>query len=428
MFLMLSDIHFDPYSDPVIMEQLGAKPTAACRVPTPTAFSKFGSDSNYPLLKSTLDHVVATAAANHIHYDYVIATGDFLAHKFDARFEQCVGGGADAHGKFAANTLRFVDGMIAKALPGVPVFAALGNNDSDRGDYAAPSPAFLKGAAGSRSLGWRNLPAELRAAATASFEKAGYYSLPNPAVANHELIVINSNLWAAHNSQACSDSDPDPGGQFRWLAGVLERIDRAHGRASLIMHILPGIDAIKSSAGAPREFWTQACTQKLISELSSFPGVVRGMYAGHIHRDDFRLLPGADGQPLCAIHIIPAVSPVYLDNPAVEIGWYDKANGDLKDFATLVLNLGGTKPAWETEYVFTRAYGRGSPDLATLAELSKAIRVGNPSSGVGKQYASFYGAGVSIFLTPSNWLSYACAQTEITSSSYDRCRSAGATP
>ena len=144
MFLMLSDIHFDPYADPAIMEQLGAKPMAACQTPASGAFSKFGSDTNYPLLKSTLDHVVATAAENHIHYDYVIVTGDFLAHNFDTRYRQCVGGGDDAYRKFAGDTISFVDGMIAKALPGVPVFAALGNNDSDRGDYAEPSAAFLQ--------------------------------------------------------------------------------------------------------------------------------------------------------------------------------------------------------------------------------------------------------------------------------------------
>ena len=81
-------------------------------------------------------------AENHFHYDYVIVTGDFLAHNFDARYRQCVGGGDEAYRKFASDTISFVDGMIAKALPGVPVFAALGNNDSDQGDYAEPSEVF----------------------------------------------------------------------------------------------------------------------------------------------------------------------------------------------------------------------------------------------------------------------------------------------
>ena len=80
----------------------------------------------------------------------------------------------------------------------------------------------------------------------------------------------------------------------------------------------------------------------------------------------------------CAIHIVPAVSPVYLNNPAVEIGWYDKSNGELRDYAPLYLDLGNPKPAWATEYIFTRAYGRPRPNLAALEELSRAIHEGNP--------------------------------------------------
>jgi hypothetical protein len=424
MFLMLSDIHFDPYADPTIIEQLGAKPTEACQTPGSSAFSKFGSDTNYPLLKSTLDHVVAVAAKNHIHYDYVIVTGDFLAHSFDGRYRQCVDGGDEAYQKFASDTISFVDGMIAKALPGVPVFAALGNNDSDRGDYAEPSAAFLRSVGQDWSHAWGNVPAAARAMALASFARAGNYALPHPSAPNDELIILNSNLWVARNPQACSETNPDPGGQFQWLEEVLSRVKRAGGTATLIMHVLPGIDAMKSSVGAPRAFWTEACTQKLIAQLTAFRGVVREMYAGHIHRDDFRLFPDREGKPLFAIHIVPAVSPVYFDNPAAEIGWYDKNNGALRDYATLYLDLGSPKPAWATEYIFTRAYGRPRPDLVALEELSREIRAGNPIFGVGNRYARYYGAGVGLFLTPVNWSNFSCAQTEITLSGFVQCKRA----
>ena len=123
----------------------------------------------------------------------------------------------------------------------------------------------------------------------------------------------------------------------------------------------------------------------------------------------------------CAIHIVPAVSPVYFNNPAVEIGWYDKSNGELRDYAPLYLDLGNPKPTWATEYIFTQAYGRPRPNLAALEELSREIHEGNPNSGVGKQYANYYGAGVSLFLTPDNWLNYSCAQTEITLSHFAQC-------
>ena len=221
-------------------------------------------------------------AENHFHYDYVIVTGDFLAHNFDARYRQCVGGGDEAYQKFASDTIGFVDGMIAKALPGVPVFAALGNNDSDKGDYAEPSEVFLQSVGQDWSRAWGNLPAAARATALASFERAGNYALPHPTVPNNELVILNSNLWAARNTRACSETDPDPGGQFQWLEEVLGRVKRAGGTATLIMHVLPGIDAMKSSMGAPQSLLDRALHGKVDRRINRFPRSgardVRGPY------------------------------------------------------------------------------------------------------------------------------------------------------
>lgn len=426
MFLMLSDIHFDPYSDREVMEKLGANPKEGCPASGSASVPKFGSDTSYSLLKSALDHVVATAAENHTHYDYVIVTGDFLAHNFDVHYRQCVGGGSDAYQKFTTDTIRFVDSMISKALPGVPVFAALGNNDSDKGDYAEPSNSFLQNVGRDWDRMWGRLPAEARAAASASFERAGNYAVPDPTAPHHEFVILNSNRWVARNAQACGETDPDPGGQFQWLGDVLGKIKLAGGSATLVMHVLPGIDALRSSMGQPQSLWTERCTEHFVAELTDFRGVVQEIYAGHIHRDDFRILPDREGKALLPIHVVPSISPVYFNNPAVEIGWYDKNNGELRDYATLYLDLTKPNPAWTTEYVFSRAYGRPRPDLATLRELSVAIHEGNPTSGVGEKWAHYYTVGTGPFLTPDNWTNFSCAQTEITLSYFALCKRAAA--
>ncbi|MGO8792325.1 MAG: metallophosphoesterase [Terriglobia bacterium] len=428
MFLMLSDIHFDPYADPAIVRELGAIPKDGCATPASSTYSKFGSDTNYPLLKSALDGVAATAAENRIHYDYAIVTGDFLAHGFDGRYRQCVGGGDEAYRKFARDTVSFVDRMIAKALPGVPVFAALGNNDSDRGDYERPTSFFLQSVGRDWSTEWGSVSASTREMALASFERAGNYAVPDPGAPKHEFVILNSNLWAARNAQACSESDPDPGGQFRWLQDALGRIKHAGGTATLIMHILPGIDALRSSMGQPQSLWTDRCTEKFIAELTEFGGVVEQVYAGHIHRDDFRLLPDREGRPLLPIHVVPSVSPVYFNNPAVEIGWYDKGDGDLRDYAPLYLDLADANPTWTTEYIFSRAYARPRPNIDALKQLTLAIHQGSPGAGVGEQYANHYGAGVRIFLTPDTWSNYSCAQTEIAPTRFAQCKRAAANP
>jgi hypothetical protein len=255
----------------------------------------------------------------------------------------------------------------------------------------------------------------------ASFTRAGNYAVPNPSVPKNELIILNSNLWVASNSKACSDADPDPGGQFQWLGGVLASVKRERRTATLILHVLPGINVMNSSADHPQLFWTDRCTKKLVETLTDFRGVVGGIYA-----DDFRIFPDRGGKPLVPIHIVPAVSPVYINNPAVEIGWYDKSSGELRDYAAQYLDLSNPRPTWATEYIFTRAYGLPRPNLAALVELSREIHAGKYQSGLGKRYADSYAAGIDPFLTPNNWLILSCAQTEITASGFVQCTRAGA--
>jgi 3',5'-cyclic AMP phosphodiesterase CpdA len=420
---MLSDIHFNPFADRMIAEKLGAKLNPGCEQPDP-ALAPMGSDTNYALLRSMLEGVTRAAAQNHLRYDYVIITGDFLAHSFDSLYQQCVGGGNEAYEKFASDTVNFVDGMIAKALPGVPVLAALGNNDTDRGDYQVPSRAFLESVGREWSHGWGKLPEAARQKALAAFARAGDFSAPDPAVANHEFVSLNTSFWSARGAEACGGTDLDPGGQFQWLGEVLRSAQQAGTTATLIMHIPPGIDAMRSLTGGTRTMWTDRCTGEFVAKLTQFRGVVREIYAGHIHRDDFRIVPDQDGRPLTAVHIVPSVSPVYFNNPAVEIGWYDKQSGELKDYATLYLDLSQPRAAWATEYVFSQAYARSQFSLAALEELARALHRGSPDSGVGEKYANYYAVGIRLLVTKENWATYSCAQTEINPSRFNLCRQA----
>jgi hypothetical protein len=423
-FLMLSDIHFNPFTDPGIVEQLGAKPLPECQTASPNLFSRLGSDTNYPLLKSTLENVAATAAARHIHFDYIVLTGDLLAHQFDGAYHQCVNGDAAAYTRFTVETMKLVDREISKALPRVPVFQTLGNNDSDGGDYAQPSAQFLRDVGRDWGGEWGAISAEVRDAALQEFTRAGYYAVPNPNVQNNEFIVLNSNVWVARNTSACSAGDPDPGGEFAWMDEVLSGLQRDRRTATLVMHVLPGIDALRSSVGAPQPLWTPACIQKFIGTMTHYRAVVCQIYAGHIHRDDFRILPDREGQPLVPIHVAPSVSPVYFNNPGVQVGWYDKSTGDLEDYATLYLDLGNSKTEWAEEYDFAQAYGVARPDLATLVKLGHAIHDGNPDSGVGQEYAKFYNVGVGLFLTSKNWRNYTCTQTAFTPVLFAECKNA----
>jgi sphingomyelin phosphodiesterase acid-like 3 len=139
--LLVSDIHFDPLADSAIVKQLIAAPASQWESIFATSaqggYAHAPSDANYPLLKSALS---AAAAQNPI--DFVIASGDYLRHDFQSAFIKA-GGSPSDFPTFATKTAVFVVNTIQATL-GVPVYLALGNDDSPCVDYGlVPGSPFL---------------------------------------------------------------------------------------------------------------------------------------------------------------------------------------------------------------------------------------------------------------------------------------------
>ncbi len=87
MFLIVTDIHFDPFADPALIEQLVAAEADAWpgifESAGPQGFAQYGSDANYPLMMSALDE----AAKLLPQPDFVLYAGDYLVHQFETKFE-----------------------------------------------------------------------------------------------------------------------------------------------------------------------------------------------------------------------------------------------------------------------------------------------------------------------------------------------------
>ena len=401
--LLLSDIHFDPFADPAIACRLASSPvenwTAILQSPANTKFPPYGSDTTYPLFVSTL------ASAKQRKYDHVIVTGDFLRHNFQQAFQQAMAGckGQDYSG-FVIKTMRFVNLRIREAFPTLPVINVLGNNDSTCGDYEI-SPDDPHGDASLLAA----LAKEWRVSGE-SFRIGGYYSIPSPVVPRQEFVVLNDIFWSAKYKDACGPQQSDPGGgEMSWLAWTLFRLQSEKKTAVLIMHIPPGIDAYSSSQVACPSpavtFWNPAYGDQFMALLQKYPGVVTGAFAGHTHMDDFRVFAGV------GMHIIPAVTPDFGNNPAFQVG-------SASDFTTVYF----AKQLWQPEYTFSKAYGFpfSEANLQTLAgQISSDPKVRGVFSG-------FYAVSATPSpITAQNWKFYSCAQTEMGAAGYNRCACSG---
>ena len=154
--LFVSDIHFDPFHDPARVRQLVAAPVSQwgsilSRPPSPnqpqafttlqqTCFAR-GIDTPDPLLRSSL----RAMRARQPDAKFMLVSGDLIAHDFTCRYKTLFPHATPAeYQSFVEKTIRYVVGQLRAAFPRIPIYVALGNNDSGCGDYRLdPGNDFL---------------------------------------------------------------------------------------------------------------------------------------------------------------------------------------------------------------------------------------------------------------------------------------------
>ena len=284
--LLISDIHFDPLADLSILEDLTNEPAdqweGTFAKSKQNEYARAPADTNYPLLKSALGAAKAQGP-----YDFVIASGDYLRHNFQERFPAVSQRTSDP-AAFATKTEVFVINALQKAFD-VPVYVALGNNDSSTGDYEInPESAFLL------TLGHSIEVLAKDPLAEADFCTAGYYELPHPDLAKEEIIVLNTVLWSRLYGIIGSKVVAPGLSEMDWFAEKLNQAKTRGHKVIVVMHIPPGLDSYncsrQKSGKAAIEFWEDAFLTKFCDMTREYGGIIQIVLAGHTHTDDFRVL------------------------------------------------------------------------------------------------------------------------------------------
>jgi len=425
-FLMLADIHFDPFADdldPRVFAQLSSRPAQDWQGIFQSSGEKSvahdGEDANYPLLISALN----AAKSSGRQYDYVLVMGDYLTHKFPQKYALYRPDGK-GYENFVVKTAVFVSRMIQQAFPTLPIYGALGNNDSTTEDYGAPGDALL----GALAKEWKIISTDREA--SKDFLAGGYYALPHPTVPNAELIVLDSTFVSIRYDTPSITKGDRGANELNWLEGKLKQAEEKRKTAILIMHIPPGIDVFESAksgaCGEPALFWKRPYLDSFLSIINSHESALRDSYAGHIHTDDFRVFADTGGSPFLQMHIAPSISRDHHNSPGFEIGVYDKSNGALVDYELIALKntpdlLGGVaEPVWGAAYDFRQESGAQAYGPETLKTFSELIR---SNDNLRQRYMNFYRARMSsgMPINMANWRLYSCAETEMTPDNYEQC-------
>ena len=428
----ISDIHFNPFYDPALIPLL----IRADYHKWPAIFSRslipgYGShsaDTNYRLLKSALDNIHLRTARP----DFIIISGDFLAHDFQESYAKLAGSSdPKAVDSFIDKTIAFVSLMIARRFPNTPVYPALGNNDSDCGDYQIePGGAFLRATA-QRWSGLLHSKSNSRLFRR-TFPASGAYTVIAPRNQRHRLIVLNTTFFSSQYKNTCGDAQAEPGNdEMKWLGTELRKAVAARQRVWLVFHIPVGIDVFatihKGPAAAPELFWQPAFNQQFIYLLTRNSNTIAASFAGHIHMDSFELIQSTSGGPTSFVHITPAISPLFGNNPAFEVFTYSRKTAELRNYTAYYLDL--SSPAaqkngpikWQTEYSFAQAFAQ--PAFSTKALQAIYTRMPANQDSVLTKYQTYY--KVSNLASPpfagNNWRPFWCGIGNTTAPEYQNC-------
>jgi sphingomyelin phosphodiesterase acid-like 3 len=440
--LLLNDIHFDPFHDPAQVSQLQrAEPSqwaAILKTPSSTADEKAftalqqkcharGIDTPYSLFRASLQEMRTHASGA----KFITVSGDLIAHSFPCRYAAAFpNAGPGDYETFVVKTIDFVVHELRATFPGVPVYVAMGNNDSGCDDYRLDAGSSFLASIG--KIISEALPSSTQTDAAKQFAAGGYYSVTMAApMRATRLIVVNDLFMAPRYSTCAGKADPAAAtAQIKWLKDELDQARKLGQTAWVMGHIPPGVDPYSTvlkfrdvcGSGSPDMFLS---SDKLAETIIEYADVIRlGIFA-HTHMDEMHLLSSGDSPDRSvAIKVIPSISPVNGNNPAFTVARVNPSSAVLQDYQVIASpNKTGVSAAWQLEYDYAATYHEAAFTPQAVKELTAKFSADRgATTSVSQDYIRHYmsGSELSFELKPF-WPQYVCSIGNYTAKSFAAC-------
>ena len=366
---------------------------------------------------------------------FITVSGDLIAHGFPCRYAAVLPNAAPGdYEAFVVKTMAFLMEELRASFPGIPVYTALGNNDSGCGDYQLTAGSDFLSQAGKVIV--EGLPAGEREGALQQFGAGGYYSvtMAEP-MRKTRLIVVNDVFLSPKYSTCAGREDPAAAAeQMTWLSGQLKQAREAGQRVWVMGHIPPGIDPYSTISkfrdvcgGQPPVMFLSS--DKMADLMVEYADVMRLGLFGHTHMDEMRLLEpeGADAQGtaphMTAIKLVPSISPVDGNNPSFTEARINAVTATLENYDVIAAsNKTGIGTAWAREYDFAQTFHEAQLTASTEKKLVDEFRA-DPVANRAESEAylrDYFVGNMGRELTPF-WPQYVCALDNYTAKGYAAC-------
>jgi len=309
-----------------------------------------GDDSNERLVVAAINSAQRTCP----HPLFILNLGDNLAHA-----------GKKSQPFSATNVEEKLAALIAGGFPGTPIFAVPGNNDygedDHQQDYAIQSPSFLRAFAASWT---RGMDTADQAAYGQTFISNGCFAVRLPGIQHGKLIGLDTSFFVGGNAPRQSLRE------INWMSNEVHQARMAGDTVWLALHIPPN---------APGEHpWNHRLKAAFWKSFLGGANAPAAIFCGHMHRDELRVIVAGD-RPITVLHTVPAVSPIYANNPAYQVFEVHTNTGELLAGRTYWLDLhqAGRDDAWRLEYCSADAppYGLGISQYDPQDVLSFVLRL-----------------------------------------------------
>jgi sphingomyelin phosphodiesterase acid-like 3 len=442
--LFVSDVHFEPFLDPAKVSELAKAPVDRWKdilsaSPSPDQKERFdtleqgchtgGEDTSFGLFSSSLQAMRSSAP----DAAFILISGDLVAHAFWCKYQKLFPDSTpDDYRLFVEKTIDFVLETARHQFPGVPVYSALGNNDSDCDDYRLDAHGqFLTHQS---ALFSGDFPDPARKAAERTFSEGGYYAVDLPAPIQNARLLVLDDLFMSRRYLTCSGK-PDAteaNAQIAWLDAQLAEARRTHESIWVVGHIPPGIDPVSTvlkgrnvcTGDAPEMFLS---SDALPDTLAGFADVVQLAVFAHTHMDEMRILgPSHANQsrpdPAVPVKLVSSISPIDGNTPSFTVATVDSRTARLLDYRVFAASNQTGTGAWKEEYDYQQAYRKPSFSSTDLQELISNFRA--DPAGTGQQsrryLESYFVRDMSVELRLF-WPQYTCALSNFTADSYKTC-------